>query len=350
MQLKLYTEQQTIYPEVPESYAPTAVSEHTLKLVINDVTSTAPGLPSVSRIKVMIACPILITFFTVILIVIALLLYAFTRKDTLEKGGRFRLIVVLSVQAKASIISIGFISFSRVLLFLFLDIGALINRKKLEDQSYPAKGIYNMKEENDNVYSVPWILVAFDGFAILFNVLIVSAIGVKTCCSLSASKYVYLTELWKKMCFGKFINFNYYCLSLTVIPLIISGLSHAPYIIMAYVSDADYASSIFVYYTVILFIEFGLVQYTFRTYFERPEDTSSPCFIKLRVFMAIAIAVTFSIIINGLMIIVFIYFFYVPIKYVLSNAPDQVLVVYHSAVLLVGAFIAYKAVFYKDES
>ena len=93
MQLKLYTEQQTIYPEVPESYAPTAVSEHTLKLVINDVTSTAPGLPSVSRIKVMIACPILITFFTVILIVIALLLYAFTRKDTLEKGGRFRLIM-----------------------------------------------------------------------------------------------------------------------------------------------------------------------------------------------------------------------------------------------------------------
>ena len=52
------------------------------------------------------------------------------------------------------------------------------------------------------------------------------------------------------------------------------------------------------------------------------------------------------------MITIFIYFFYVPIKYVLSNAPDQVLVVYHSAVLLVGAFITYKAVFYsnKDES
>ena len=33
----------------------------------------------------------------------------------------------------------------------------------------------------------------------------------------------------------------------------------------------------------------------------------------------------------------------------LSNAPDQIVVVYHSAVLLVGVFITYKAVFYKDD-
>ena len=46
---------------------------------------------------------------------------------------------------------------------------------------------------------------------------------------------------------------------------------------------------------------------------------------------------------------IFIYFLYVPIKYVLSNAPDQVVVVYNSAVLLVGVYITYRAVFYKDD-
>ena len=76
MQLKLYTEQQSIFPEIPESYMPTAVSNYTLKDVITNVTFSIPHLDlDISRIGIMIGLPIAITFLVLFLIIIVLFLY-----------------------------------------------------------------------------------------------------------------------------------------------------------------------------------------------------------------------------------------------------------------------------------
>ena len=334
LQLKLYTEQQSIYPNIPESYKPTAVSKDTLEDVINNVTTSIPLLdPHISRIGIMIGLPIAIAIVAITVIIIALLLYTCG-----EKGERH----YLSSHSKATIISIAFISFNKLVLFLCLDIGAVSRRDQLENLNYSAKEIYNAMNLTHNAYRIPYILLAFDIVSFISTMLII----VISTCVIPRFEFRCLQSnrlcIWK--CWQKtpIQNFKYYCLSLTIIPLIFSGLCHAPYIIMAYVSDSSYASSVFVYYMVVIFIEFGLIQYTFRTYYNRSKGTV------LCITLIIVTAIVFSVLMNGLMMGIFIYFFYVPIKYVLSNAPDQVVVVYHSAVLLVGAYITYKAVFYED--
>ena len=250
----------------------------------------------------------------------------------------------MSSHTKATIVSLAFISFGKLVLFLGLDIGAVYRRSRLESMNYTntVNEIYNAMNETHNAYRIPAILLSFDSTALFFTstlIVITCVIPCFKCCKC-------VQKLWRNT---PFENFRYYCLSLTVIPLIFSGLSHAPYIIIAYVSDADYAGSIFVYYMVILFLEFGLVQYTFRIHFNKPKGKSS-CTAKLCTVTIIIIAIVFSLSINFLMMGIFIYFLYVPIKYALSNAPDQVVVVYNSAVLLVGAYITYKAIFYKEDN
>ena len=111
---------------------------------------------------------------------------------------------------------------------------------------------------------------------------------------------------------------------------------------MAYVSDANYASSIFVYYMVELFVEFSLNRYVFSVYFiyVNKKGREKTCFV-----LSCLLTTFLAVMVNGLMITIFLYFYFLPIKYILNNAPSQFVLIYQSGVLLVSGYITYRAVF-----
>ena len=324
MQLNVYSNEQRINPRISDSYSAIAVNHETLDQVINNITDSTL---TVSRKIVLIACPIVITAMILFVSVTVLALYSCG-------GIRKRWSNGLSNQAKAAIISICFISIGRIVIFIGLDIGAIIVQHKNLDPRI--RSIYHRGragELSDITYNIPLTLILFDGIALL-------ACGILLIISFAAySSRKCKIKLW---CRYILKDFYYSFLALTVIPLIVSAYSHAPYIIMAYVSDANYASSIFIYYVIAIFVEFGLLEYTFSTYFNKSHRSST-------YGLFVLLAIVLSLVVNALMTTVFIFFFFVPIKYALSNAPNEVVVIYQSAVVLVGGYITYKAVF-KNEN
>ena len=252
-------------------------------------------------------------------------------------GGNIqkRRYIGLSTQAKATIISVSYISIGRIIIFILLDIGAMIVREIHVDPQ--VQSIYhegNFGDLNDIIYNIPVTLLVFDGIALFAGLLmVITALCFTSTCTCMCSRCCTCSVRFKR----RYKDCCYYPLVLTVVPLIFSAYSHAPYIIMAYVSDTSYASSIFIYYVIAIFVEFGVLEYTFSTLFKKWK--------KWKIFL---LALVLSVFINGTMASIITFFFFIPIKYALSRAPSEVLLIYQSVIILVGGYITYKAVF-KDK-
>ena len=262
---------------------------------------------------------------TLIVMVTVLIIYACC-------GGSIqkRRLIGLSTQAKATIISIVFISFGRIFLFIGLDAGALGVRNHHVDRQ--VHSIYHNGQKagdlNSIMYNIPVALLVIDAVAF------VACLGI----SIVALCFKFIEHFQIKRCYSGIKGSHYYVLCLTVIPLIISAYSHAPYIIMAYVSDASYASSIFIYYVVAIFVEFGVLEYTFSQFLQKHRKIINRICLFVSAFFL-------SVFVNAIMAIIFTFFFFIPIKYALRRAPSEVLVIYQAAIILVGGYITYKAVF-----
>ena len=306
---------------------PTAVNNVTLSALFDDIAG-----------NVMIACPIMIIFAIVVTIIILLILLA--REDWERKQGR----VGISDRTKAVIISISFISFGKILLFIGLDAGALLHQMNYLDESIKDI-LYNDDQMASNILkNIPRILLVLDLFALILGI---TMILICPC----------IYSMYFKSKNYTINDFKYYCFAVTVIPLIIGCLNHAPYIMMAYVSDSSYASSIFVYYLVALFVEFGIIQYVFRACYLKQTRHMKKNYLYCtfcrnytwkRAFIFTVIGIILSILVNGTMIAIFLFFYYIPISYVLSNAPSQAVLIYQSAIILVGGYITYKTTFERD--
>ena len=314
----MYVDEQRINPRILASSSAVAVSSETLDQVIDNITESTL---MASRKDVLIACPIIATALTMFVTITALILYCCERINRNKQSDG------LSDQAKAVIITISFISIGRILTFVGFDIGAIIVRQKHLDPQ--VHSIYHKGNRtgdlNDIMYNIPVTLIVFDGLALLSCIIIII---LAASCRSKLRRYIK--------------DSYYYFLALTVIPLIFSAFSHGPYIIMAYVSDAHFASSIFIYYVVVIFVEFGVLEYTFSTLFKRSRRSN------IKFCGLFLLATVLSIVINAIMATIFVFFFFIPIKYALSSAPNEVLVIYQSAIILVGGYITYKAVF-KDK-
>ena len=323
LQLKVYMHESSIYPRITGDDVPMAVDNETLMDALRKV-SRSDLLPASNRLTLSV-CPIVAAVLVFILIIIILATYV--NGGNLHKRAKIK----LSNQAKASILSISFVSLSRILSFILMDSAAIHNRnrhwdKEVEDIYHPG----NTGSLNDIMFHVPDELLAFDVSACVFHIIIVF---IAIC----------FKKKWPWCCANIIANNNfkdlhYYFLSLTALCFILSSLMHAPYIAMAYLSDPHYASSIFIYYMMILFIEFGLLQYIFNTCFNRIQCS-------FKIVMCLAIMSWF--VLYSLIITVSFFFYYVPIKNLLSNAPNEAVLVYQSALVLAGAYITYKAIFEK---
>ena len=108
---------------------------------------------------------------------------------------------------------------------------------------------------------------------------------------------------------------------------------------MAYLSDAYYATTVLVYYTMILLLEFGVFQYTFRNHFD-----SRSFIYKKKILTGILIFLQ-AILIYCLVLSASFFYYFIPINNSMNSIPNEGIIVYQTALILLGAFITYKALF-----
>ncbi len=152
---------------------------------------------------------------------------------------------------------------------------------------------------------------------------------------------------------------EYMCLALSTLGPLISLVVHIPYIAIAYLNDASYATSIFIYYTVTVFVVFGTLDLTYGTcqgaiinakFGDREERGCYHCCpegeTKRRyVFMVIIPLFTLLILIFAAMITAALVI--IPISKAFSDVPNRLLGFYQTAIVLVGAYLVYLKFFKK---
>ena len=134
---------------------------------------------------------------------------------------------------------------------------------------------------------------------------------------------------------------------------------------MAYLSDPRHAASILLYYIVIIFAEFGLLELTFRSICFRGEKElycfkeeykckECICYFKderyCRCILATSMVFALLVLIYGLSIAATIFFYLIPVRESIGKAPSQVVVTYNTAFILVGGYIIYKVIIKKQNS
>ena len=194
------------------------------------------------------------------------------------------------------------------------------------------------------------------------------------------------------------VDKTYLILSLTVLCPALCVIAHSPYIAIAYLNDGSHASSIFIYYTVLCFLFFGVMWVFFNWCLQYPstielnnqreqstvlsessnnnatqsddqrqdQPTSSDSYmyyffgkfdewIKNKLptsceskylcsrFMCFILPLTISVVfLLGLVITVTCYFVLIPINKAISDAPNCIVSIYQSGGFLIGSFIVYK--------
>ena len=197
---------------------------------------------------------------------------------------------------------------------------------------------------------------------------------------------------------------SFIVLSLTVLCPFFCIIAHSPYIAIAYLNDGDHASSIFIYYTVLCYIIFGVTWLFFHWCQHFIEDKNENdavmvnenwnkkkgetdhadkqdnkmlekktrnnrvlccctlgkiengetgkleatskekkhCFITA-VIILLCVALLF---LFGLIVVISCYFVLIPINKSISNAPNRILSIYQSGGFLIGSFIVYNILKY----
>ena len=172
-------------------------------------------------------------------------------------------------------------------------------------------------------------------------------------------------------------NHSFIILSFTVLCPLFSVIAHSPFIAISYLNDGNHASSIFIYYTVLCYMIFGLLWLLFHWYQHysnqgttatknkkenkcccftpdmnewccypnindaEEDDTKRWCCIGVTasVFLILVLFL-------GLIVIVSCYFVLIPINKAISDAPNQILSIYQSGGFIIGSFIIYNVLKY----
>jgi hypothetical protein len=247
----------------------------------------------------------------------------------------------IKTQHKATIVAVSIISFNRIVIFMLYDNLALKFRHPCSHLKVAA-----LCEFSQRVYDTPRVLLISDSLAGSLSVLLfITAWMIQ----LLSFKLSVCTKRYQ--CENKFFqDLKYFPLILITLLFVFCCLMHTPYITMAYLSDAHYATSILVYYMTILFVEFGMVQFVLRICYNFRVPlilTENKCIrnLKLCALYSVIIILLISLILllYGVVACVSLFYFYLPVNNAISDLPNEGLVVYQTAIILLGAYITYKA-------
>ncbi len=153
----------------------------------------------------------------------------------------------------------------------------------------------------------------------------------------------------------------YLLLALSTVGPTIGLVIHLPYILIAYLNDASYATSIFIYYTIIVFVLFGALDLSFGTCIgalirvtngqNNEENNRFPfCRTCNRTGIIVAFAIVtpiFTILIILLVGMIATAIVVIPISGSISDAPNRLLGFYQTVFILGGAYLVYRSFFKK---
>ena len=143
-------------------------------------------------------------------------------------------------------------------------------------------------------------------------------------------------------------------LSFIIFCPILSVIAHSPYIIIAYLNDGHHATSIFIYYTLVIGIGYGLCWVGFhphsivrpkRTRQNNAELSNKELACAIFSFCLVIVAYLF------LVITITVYFIIIPINKSISDVPDRLAGIYQSGGFVIVSFILYKMItFFYEKS
>ena len=251
-------------------------------------------------------------------------------------------------QVRAGIISLAIISFTCLLVILVLDILSIyythkplnrFNKEPLFKEIHPMYSadnpIYNM------LYLLPHILCGFDSlFSVAYIAIIVVAV------------VTHFRQGDKQQ--TEHDDRIYHILALTVICPILSLMTHLPFIAIAYLNDANHAGSVFIFFTIITIIEFLILELSFISFFKLLENTSQvskSCnrSVSIKSFLVILVVVVCLCFFLFLLAISVCYFYFLPIVQSISRSSNQVIAIYQTILIFIGALILYKTIFKKTD-
>ena len=331
LQIKLYVAKKSIIPEIDDDYI---ASAHNDKTWMDELNAHRHQIIIVVYSTPIIAAVIFITFVAVFVGTMWC-----SCKHSLENATEAD--PLTSKRVKSALAALAIISFVHITFAFLVTCYACVATR---DQPEPIL-------ENSPLAHVSIMVAATDGVLLLLCI--------------ATDILALIVALRKQNSFDS----AYIVLSCTALYACLSVLLHCPYIILAYINDAELTGSMFVFYTV----SWGLMFLAISRFYKVYQDLVLPCHARiLNVFRSgnthpnertrlldqerptgygkvfcmsiifIFYSLTFSILIMGSVTLLTCYLVVLPITNGLSHLFGRLIDTYHTAIVIVGAFVAYK--------
>ena len=216
----------------------------------------------------------------------------------------------------------------------------------------------------DILYNLPIVVVVFDAVAAL-PCIIVLLYAIVQFCYKGSKKDEYSIVSVKPILLGP----------------IFSLTAHSPFIAIAYINDAYYAGSIFIYYVIIFFACFAAVHLTMNACLKsivlkrerniwncifrmlkvesteniktgnlQPDHRSQVCRKCTQTLCPIIVTFLMLLFILVAVVIVILYLVIIPLNGSVSGAPHQLFGFYQSVIIFLGIFITYRTILHKKHN
>ena len=339
LQLKLYAQRKSINPKIDDSYSAKAGNEYTWREILKGDKRIA---------EIIICAQIFIVVFAIVvaalLTIVCLLPKRFGQKGISDSDACKKLSRTFNTDDNAAIIfSAAILSIIATFYIVALDSAAIeIRNEEKDTELRMIHAASNSAGKSYKIlYNLPDVVLVFDIlFAFLCGLLVIVCLVrfIWLKCSDDDSDGVSQND----------VTFSF--LSISIFFPLFSILMHSPYIAIAFLNDAYHAGSMFLYYSIVTFSLFVINEIIYKSFMKcKSAQVSSENNLEYKcecnrknpylIFILLAIVVLFFF---GTIATVTCYFVLIPINKSISDAPNRLIGLYQSCLVLVAAFVIYK--------
>ena len=342
-QLRIYVEQYDIRPSIDDTYQAEAANGGALIDLLKDKTNQVTNTVICTQ-----TLGILMILATII--VIATCARVKSKKSQNFCEGNMINLKEYTLHKQAVIISISINGMLFLLYAIALD-GAAIHYRN-NSLLHDLKIIHHKDSRGqpfDVLFNLPVVVLVFDILAGLFCIIWFLIVSICFCYKEKSTK-----------------GYSLFTVAPSLLGPIFGIINHSPFIAIAYINDAYYAGSIFVYYTVMFFVCFAAVHLTTSACLWSLLDNNNTqswihqiicnpnangCERRIcYVIWFMCVSVLMLVLISSVVATVICYFVIIPLNGSVSNAPNRLIGFYQTIIILLGIFITYKTVIHKKRS
>ena len=345
LQLKVYVQEQSITAHVDDSYAASAINEDLFDMEVKDYGNDRDYL----AVYFNIIYPVIILICMLGIIILLMALFVCVRKHRYSGESKRVRFQKLTRRFRAGIINFAIISFIRLIFILAMD-GAAVGYTHDSTENETKELINNRIYDKHlrALYFIPHI-VSFCDILISIAYVVIVIVAVRSHFRAKQSNDQDDKQQRKDRI--------YYTLGLTIVCPILSFFIHLPFIAVADLNDAIYAGSIFSFYTVVTILEFIILEFILISCFRLPKPSQmletkvinipycGQLFTKtLLTALVVVLCLSFLYLLVAITVC---FFYYLPIVQSLSRSSNQVIVIYQTGLIFLGAGVMYRTVFRK---